>query len=61
MSDVLTFLSARGTGDKVEREDFGHIRLDSVSPGEWFGVQFGSKVGAEKILVDHIKSLNNQL
>ena len=61
MSDVLTFLSARGRCDKMEREYFGHIRPDSVNLGQWFGLQFGSKVGAEKVLVDHIKSLNNQL
>ena len=38
-------------GDKVERDAFGHIRLDSVNPGQWFGSQFGPKVGAEKVLV----------
>ncbi len=38
-------------GQEVPRDAFGHIRLDKVNPGAWFGEQFAAKLGAEKTLV----------
>ncbi|MBE2216378.1 MAG: pyrophosphate--fructose-6-phosphate 1-phosphotransferase [Opitutaceae bacterium] len=38
-------------GEAVPRDAFGHIKLDAVNPGAWFGKQFGSMIGAEKTLV----------
>jgi pyrophosphate--fructose-6-phosphate 1-phosphotransferase len=38
-------------GEKVTRDAFGHVKLDSVNPGEWFGGKFAKKIGAEKTLV----------
>lgn len=38
-------------GEEVPMDAFGHPRLDKVNPGEWFGKQFASKIGAEKVLV----------
>ncbi|TVR49084.1 MAG: pyrophosphate--fructose-6-phosphate 1-phosphotransferase [Puniceicoccaceae bacterium] len=38
-------------GEKVQRDAFGHVRLDSVNPGKWFGSRFAEKIGAEKVLV----------
>jgi pyrophosphate--fructose-6-phosphate 1-phosphotransferase len=38
-------------GEKVTRDAFGHIKLDSVNSGEWFGAQFAKKIGAEKTIV----------
>ena len=38
-------------GEEVARDAFGHIRLDKVNPGAWFGQQFAKKLGAEKTLV----------
>jgi pyrophosphate--fructose-6-phosphate 1-phosphotransferase len=38
-------------GETVPRDAFGHIKLDAVNPGAWFGKQFGAMVGAEKTLV----------
>ena len=36
---------------EVPRDAFGHIRLDKVNPGAWFGKQFARMLGAEKTLV----------
>ncbi len=38
-------------GEEIARDAFGHIRLDKVNPGAWFGEQFAKKLGAEKTLV----------
>lgn len=38
-------------GQEVPRDAFGHIRLDKVNPGAWFGEQFSTMLGAEKTLV----------
>jgi len=39
------------SGEKVARDAFGHIRLDKVNPGAWFGKHFAAMLGAEKTLV----------
>lgn len=38
-------------GHEVPRDAFGHIKLDAVNPGKWFGDQFGKMIGAEKTLI----------
>lgn len=38
-------------GQEVPRDAFGHIKLDAVNPGKWFGEQFANMMGAEKTLV----------
>ena len=38
-------------GDAVPRDAFGHVKLDAVNPGAWFGKQFAGMIGAEKTLV----------
>ena len=38
-------------GEEVPRDAFGHIKLDAVNPGKWFGEQFAEMIGAEKTLV----------
>ncbi len=38
-------------GQEVPRDAFGHIKLDAVNPGKWFGEQFADSIGAEKTLV----------
>jgi pyrophosphate--fructose-6-phosphate 1-phosphotransferase len=40
-----------GRGQEVPRDAFGHIKLDAVNPGKWFGDQFAKMIGAEKVLV----------
>lgn len=38
-------------GETVPRDAFGHVKLDAVNPGRWFGKQFADMLGAEKTLV----------
>ena len=38
-------------GEEVPRDAFGHVKLDAVNPGKWFGEQFAKMLGAEKVLV----------
>jgi diphosphate-dependent phosphofructokinase len=38
-------------GEEVERDPFGHVQLDKVNPGAWFGKQFAARLGAEKVMV----------
>ncbi|MDD2723733.1 MAG: pyrophosphate--fructose-6-phosphate 1-phosphotransferase [Methylovulum sp.] len=38
-------------GQDVPRDAFGHIKLDAINPGKWFGEQFATMIGAEKTLV----------
>ncbi len=38
-------------GEEVPRDAFGHIKLDAINPGKWFGEQFAAMIGAEKTLV----------
>ena len=45
----LDALAARG--QEVPRDAFGHVKLDAVNPGKWFGEQFAKMIGAEKVLV----------
>lgn len=39
------------SGKAVPRDAFGHVKLDAVNPGKWFGQQFAAMFGAEKTLV----------
>jgi pyrophosphate--fructose-6-phosphate 1-phosphotransferase len=38
-------------GEEVPRDPFGHVQLDKINPGQWFGKQFAAELGAEKVLV----------
>ena len=38
-------------GEKVVRDAFGHVRLDTIDPGKYFAKEFAEKIGAEKTLV----------
>ncbi len=38
-------------GQTVPRDAFGHVKLDAVNPGQWFGRQFADMMGAEKVLI----------
>ncbi|WP_040160823.1 pyrophosphate--fructose-6-phosphate 1-phosphotransferase [Nigerium massiliense] len=38
-------------GEEVARDAFGHVRLDSVNPGQYFGKQFAEALDAQKVLV----------
>lgn len=46
---IVAEMEARG--ETVLRDAFGHVKLDSINPGKWFGSQFAEMLGAEKVLV----------
>ena len=47
--DIVAAMEA--AGEHVPRDPFGHVQLDKVNPGQWFGKQFAAELGAEKVLV----------
>ncbi|MFO1448147.1 MAG: pyrophosphate--fructose-6-phosphate 1-phosphotransferase [Opitutaceae bacterium] len=49
VESIVAELQSRG--QEVPRDAFGHIKLDAVNPGKWFGEQFAKMIGAEKTLV----------
>jgi pyrophosphate--fructose-6-phosphate 1-phosphotransferase len=46
---IVAELQSRG--EEVPRDAFGHVKIDLINPGAWFGKQFGPMIGAEKVLV----------
>lgn len=38
-------------GEVVQRDPFGHVKLDTINPGQWFANQFAKRLGAEKVMV----------
>lgn len=38
-------------GEEIQRDPFGHIKLDTINPGQWFAKQFAQRLGAEKVMV----------
>jgi diphosphate-dependent phosphofructokinase len=49
VDEIVAELVAKG--DQVERDAFGHVKLDKVNVGDWFAKQFAKRLGAEKALV----------
>ncbi|MCO6185628.1 pyrophosphate--fructose-6-phosphate 1-phosphotransferase [Rhizobium sp. L1K21] len=39
------------SGEKVARDAFGHVKIDSINVGNWFSKQFGALIGAERAMV----------
>ncbi|WFN89616.1 pyrophosphate--fructose-6-phosphate 1-phosphotransferase [Arcanobacterium wilhelmae] len=38
-------------GEEPERDAFGHVKLDTINPGQWFAKKFSQQIGAEKVMV----------
>lgn len=49
MHEIIEQLEA--AGEEVQRDAFGHVKLDTINPGQWFAKQFASRLGAEKVMV----------
>lgn len=49
VSRVIEELEA--AGQAIPRDAFGHVRLDQVNPGKWFGEQFAQRLDAAKTQV----------
>ncbi|NNG19267.1 pyrophosphate--fructose-6-phosphate 1-phosphotransferase [Naumannella sp. ID2617S] len=39
------------SGQEVPRDPFGHVKLDKINPGAYFGKEFAARLGAEKVMV----------
>ena len=48
--DVIVEATEKAGGE-VLRDAFGHVRLDDLNPGQWFAKQLGSRLKANKVLV----------
>lgn len=49
VDSIVAEMEARG--EEVKRDPFGHVQLDTINPGQWFGRQFAERIGAEKTMV----------
>ena len=49
LPEIIAQMEAEGV--EVKRDPFGHVRLDDINPGKWFGDQFSKLLGAEKVMV----------
>lgn len=49
VEDIVKEMEA--AGQEVPRDAFGHVRLDAVNPGAWFGKQFATMLNAEKVMI----------
>ena len=49
MHEIIAQFEAEGV--EVERDPFGHVKLDTINPGRWFAKQFASKLDAGKDMV----------
>ena len=49
VTSIVSELESRG--EEIPRDAFGHVHLDKINPGQWFGKQFARMLDAEKVLV----------
>ena len=49
VKDIVARMEAEGK--EVQRDAFGHVKLDSINPGKYFADTFSGLIGAEKVLV----------
>ncbi len=47
VSDIVKLMQKNG--EDIPRDAFGHVRLNEINPGAWFGQQFAERLGAEKV------------
>jgi pyrophosphate--fructose-6-phosphate 1-phosphotransferase len=49
VQDIIKAMEA--AGQTIVRDAFGHVKLDTINPGNYFAKEFAAKIGAEKTLV----------
>jgi pyrophosphate--fructose-6-phosphate 1-phosphotransferase len=49
VSTIVGEMVARG--QEPQRDAFGHVKIDTINPGQWFAKQFAGLLGAEKTMV----------
>ncbi len=47
--EIVTEMQSRG--EAIERDAFGHVKLDKINVGDWFAKRLAKLVGAERTLV----------
>jgi len=41
----------KNNNEEIKYDAFGHVRLDEINPGQWFGNYFKNNLNADKILI----------
>ena len=41
----------KNKNEDIRYDAFGHVRLDEINPGKWFGNYFKNKLNADKVLI----------
>lgn len=49
VSDLVREIESRG--EAIERDAFGHVKIDKINVGDWFSKRFAKLIGAERTLV----------
>lgn len=49
VADIVSEMEAAGT--EVPRDPFGHVKIDKINPGAYFGDEFAALLDAEKVMV----------
>merc|ERR1712167_445704 len=49
VKDIVARMESEGK--EVQRDAFGHVKLDSINPGKYFADTISGMIGAEKVLV----------
>jgi len=49
VKDIVAKMEAEGK--EVQRDAFGHVKLDTINPGKYFADTVAAMIGAEKVLV----------
>jgi pyrophosphate--fructose-6-phosphate 1-phosphotransferase len=49
VADLVREMEARG--EAIERDAFGHVKIDKINVGDWFSKRFAKLIGAERTLV----------
>ncbi len=49
VADLVREMESRG--ETVERDAFGHVKIDKINVGDWFSKRFAKLIGAERTLV----------
>ena len=49
VDDIVAHLEA--LGETVQRDPFGHVKIDTINPGRYFADRFAQAIGAEKKMV----------
>ena len=48
LPEIIAEMEANG--EEVQRDPFGHVKLDTINPGQWFARKFAALIGAEKVM-----------